>query len=125
MVHAFVSPFTGASGSPSVASNRISFLMNPKGSDTSIDTTYSVSVIVVNTDFHNCQNYICSNALVAASNLFLRPDTYIALASARMLTVSGRCRTFDASADGFARGEGCGAFLYSRETEDTKTLVSL
>ncbi len=42
------------------------------------------------------------------------PETMIALSKARMLAPDGRCKTFDASADGFSRGEGCGVVVLKR-----------
>ena len=47
-------------------------------------------------------------AIAAGINLMLSPDLSIAYSHSRMLAPDGRCKTFDAAADGFARGEGCG-----------------
>ena len=48
-------------------------------------------------------------AAVCGVNMLLLPQTFIACCQARMLSADGRCHTFDASASGYARGEGCGA----------------
>ncbi len=53
-------------------------------------------------------------ALAGGVNLILSPDLYIALSHSRMLAPDGRCKTFDAAADGFARGEGCGIVVLKR-----------
>ena len=53
-------------------------------------------------------------ALAGGVNLMLSPDLYIALSQSRMLAPDGRCKTFDAAADGFARGEGCGVVVLKR-----------
>ena len=53
-------------------------------------------------------------ALAGGVNLILAPDLFIALSHARMLAPDGRCKTFDAAADGFARGEGCGVVVLKR-----------
>ena len=55
-----------------------------------------------------------SLALVAGVNLMCSPETTIALSKAHMLAPDGRCKTFDASADGFSRGEGCGVIVLKR-----------
>src|SRR5207344_1085333 len=47
-------------------------------------------------------------------NVICAPETAIALSRGRMLAPDGRCKTFDASADGFARGEGCGVLVLKR-----------
>ena len=52
--------------------------------------------------------------LQAGVNLILAPDLFIALSHSRMLAPDGRCKTFDAAADGFARGEGCGVVILKR-----------
>ena len=50
-------------------------------------------------------------ALVGGVNLMLTPATMINFSRARMLAPDGRCKTFDASADGYVRGEGCGVVV--------------
>jgi acyl transferase domain-containing protein len=50
----------------------------------------------------------CSLALAGGVNLVLAPETSVILSRAGMLSPTGRCRTFDAGADGFVRAEGCG-----------------
>ena len=53
-------------------------------------------------------------ALAGGVNLILAPDLFIALSRSRMLSPDGRCKTFDAAADGFARAEGCGVLVLKR-----------
>ena len=53
-------------------------------------------------------------ALAGGVNLILAPDLFVALSHSRMLAPDGRCKTFDAAADGFARGEGCGVVVLKR-----------
>ena len=47
-------------------------------------------------------------------NLNLIPGPFIACCQANMLSAEGYCKTFDASANGYARGEGCGAVVLKR-----------
>ena len=56
----------------------------------------------------------CNVALVGGVNLLLDPATTIAASKFRMMSPVGRCKTFDASADGFVRGEGCGMVTLKR-----------
>ncbi len=52
--------------------------------------------------------------LAGGVNLMLTPENTIALSHARMMSPTGRCKTFDASADGYVRGEGCGMLVLKR-----------
>src|ERR1700742_2996130 len=53
-------------------------------------------------------------ALAGGVNLILRPDVTIALSKAHMMAPDGRCKAFDARADGFVRAEGCGMLVLKR-----------
>src|SRR5262249_46342035 len=54
------------------------------------------------------------NAVAAGVNLILSPIGSIAISSAGMLAPDGLCKTFDAGADGYVRGEGCGVVVLKR-----------
>ena len=56
----------------------------------------------------------CDAALAGGVSAIVLPEPMIAECKARMLAPDGRCKTFDASADGFARGEGCGMVVLKR-----------
>jgi acyl transferase domain-containing protein len=56
-------------------------------------------------------------AIAAGVNLILTPEGTITLSQARMMAPDGRCKTFDASADGYVRGEGCGVVILKRLSE--------
>ena len=53
-------------------------------------------------------------ALAGGVNVLLSPVTTIATSRARMLSPDGRCKTFDAAADGYVRSEGCGVLVLKR-----------
>ncbi|CAE8693891.1 unnamed protein product, partial [Polarella glacialis] len=63
----------------------------------------------------------CELAIVCGVNMLLLPQTFIACCQARMLDAGGRCRTFDASAAGYARGEGCGGQVIARSPSAAKS----
>jgi acyl transferase domain-containing protein len=56
----------------------------------------------------------CELALAAGVNVILLPETTVNFSRARMMAPDGRCKTFDARADGYVRGEGCGVVVLKR-----------
>jgi len=56
----------------------------------------------------------CSTAIAAGVNLMLTPHTNMSFSRARMLAADGRCKPFDAAANGYVRGEGCGVVVLKR-----------
>jgi acyl transferase domain-containing protein len=65
---------------------------------------------------------LCTAALSLATNICLSCGPFIVECAARMLSVGGRCFTFDASADGYARGEGSGAVVLVNAADTTDIL---
>ncbi|MFE3144708.1 SDR family NAD(P)-dependent oxidoreductase [Streptomyces scopuliridis] len=97
-----------------VAAGRISYLLGLHGPSVALDTACSSSLVA----FHlACQALLqneCDLALAAGVTLMLRARTTQSFARMGMLSPTGRCHTFDAAADGFVRGEGCGAVVLKR-----------
>ena len=98
----------------SVVSGRLSYLLGLQGPSVTIDTACSSSLVAVHQASQALRAGECRMALAAGVNLILSPDIYVALSRSRMLSPDGRCHTFDAAADGFARGEGCGVVVLKR-----------
>ena len=98
----------------SVASGRLSYLLGLQGPSLTIDTACSSSLVAVHLACQALRAGDCRMALAGGVNVILAPELYIALSQARMLSPDGRCKTFDAAADGFARGEGCGVVVLKR-----------
>jgi acyl transferase domain-containing protein/NADPH:quinone reductase-like Zn-dependent oxidoreductase/acyl carrier protein len=98
----------------SVVSGRVSYLLGLQGPSVTIDTACSSSLVAVHLACQALRAKDCRMALAGGVNLILSPDLYIALSRSRMLAPDGRCKTFDAAADGFARGEGCGVIVLKR-----------
>ncbi len=95
----------------SVVSGRVSYLLGLQGPSLTIDTACSSSLVAVHLACQALRSGDCQLALAGGVNLMLAPELYIALSRARMLSPDGRCKTFDAAADGFGRGEGCGVVV--------------
>jgi acyl transferase domain-containing protein/acyl carrier protein len=106
--------YTASGAAHSVASGRLSYTFGLNGPSISIDTACSSSLVAVHLAVTSLRSGECSLALAGGVNVMLSPTTTIALSKARMLAPDGRCKTFDARADGFARGEGCGVVVLKR-----------
>jgi acyl transferase domain-containing protein/acyl carrier protein len=98
----------------SIVSGRLSYLLGLQGPSLTLDTACSSSLVAVHLACQALRTGDCRMALAGGVNLILSPDLYIALSHSRMLAPDGRCKTFDAAADGFARGEGCGMVVLKR-----------
>lgn len=94
-----------------ISANRISYLLNIHGPSEAIDTACSSSLVAIHRAVEAIRNGHCGMAIAGGVNLILTPTIIIALSKAGMLCEDGRCKTFDASANGYVRGEGAGAIL--------------
>lgn len=95
----------------SIAANRLSYLFDLHGPSITLDTACSSSLIAIHLACLNLQAKLCDTALVNGININLLPSVHSALAKATMLSPTGQCHTFDAQADGYVQGEGCGSIV--------------
>jgi acyl transferase domain-containing protein/NADPH:quinone reductase-like Zn-dependent oxidoreductase/acyl carrier protein len=98
----------------SVFSGRLSYLLGLRGPSLTIDTACSSSLVAIHLACQALRGRECRMAIAGGVQLMLASDLFIALSHARMLAPDGRCKTFDAAADGFSRGEGCGVVVLKR-----------
>ncbi len=95
----------------SIAANRISLVFDFHGPSMALDTACSSTLVA----FHQACRSILSGettmALAGGISLHLHPFGFISFSRASMLSASGRCHAFDASADGYVRSEGGGIFV--------------
>ena len=106
--------YLATGGANSVASGRISYVLGLHGPSLSLDTACSSSLVAVHLACLSLRVGDCRMALAGGVNLILEPDISITLSKSRMMAPDGRCKTFDARADGFVRGEGCGVVVLKR-----------
>ncbi|WP_338865511.1 type I polyketide synthase [Myxococcus stipitatus] len=90
------------------ATGRLSHLLDLQGPNLGVDTACSSSLVAVHLACQSLRSGESSLALVGGANLILVPDGMVTTCKSRMLAVDGRCKSFDAAADGYGRGEGCG-----------------
>jgi acyl transferase domain-containing protein len=98
----------------SIASGRLSYVLGLQGPSISVDTACSSSLVAVHLACQGLRNGECRLALAGGVNVILSPEIFSALSRARMLAADGKCKTFDAAADGFVRGEGCAVIVLKR-----------
>ena len=104
-----------ASGSAhSVASGRLSYVLGFQGPALSIDTACSASLVAIHAACQSLRLGESTLALAGGVNIICAPRHSIALSRGHMLAPDGRCKTFDAAADGFSRAEGCGMVVLKR-----------
>ncbi|KAJ3580237.1 hypothetical protein NPX13_g325 [Xylaria arbuscula] len=110
----YAKPHSTTGASPSILANRISHVFDLRGPSVAVDTACSSSMYAVHLAVSAIRNGDCDSAIVAASNWIADPSLQIALDKLGALSPTSRCHTFDASADGYARGEGFAA-LYLKK----------
>ena len=96
------------------ASGRLAYFYDLKGPAISYDTACSSSLVALNGAVKSMRNNECEMAIVAGVNLLLEPESFVGLSKIQGLSKDGRCKSFDASADGFGRGEGCGVIILKK-----------
>ena len=102
----FVDTHTATGGTQTMLSNRISHAFDFRGPSLSIDTACSGSLVALHLACTSLERGESELAVVAGSALLSAPGPMVAMSRGRFLAPDGRCKTFDASADGYARGEG-------------------
>ncbi|GAA2270943.1 mycocerosate synthase [Kitasatospora cystarginea] len=97
-----------------VAAGRISYLLGLHGPCVALDTACSSSLVATHLACQALRDQECDLALAGGVSLILGARTTRSFTRMGMLSPTGRCRTFDAAADGFVRSEGCGMVVLKR-----------
>jgi acyl transferase domain-containing protein len=108
-------PSRGGTGvSASIVANRVSYALDLRGPSVAIDAACSSSLVAVDAACLSLRGGGCDLALAGGVNAILSPQWGITFAQAGILAADGRCKAFDARADGFVRAEGCGIVALKR-----------
>lgn len=106
--------YSGTGTAHSIAANRISYFLDLRGPSVAVDTACSSSAAALHLACQSLRGRETGLAIAGGVNLMLAPELSIALSQANMMASDGQCKTFDAKADGYVRGEGCGIVLLKR-----------
>src|SRR6187200_1629437 len=141
--HYGISPHTPTGSARSIAANRISYCLNLRGPSVAMDTACSSALTAVHAACEHiwaarergvaaaCPNVLTrrvhrreriwagrgDSALAGGVTVMISPGGFIGFSQASMLSPDGRCAAFDASANGFVRGEGAGMVLLKRYSQ--------
>lgn len=100
--------------SNTMLSNRINFTFDLKGPSFGLDTGCSSTLYALHLAGNALRSGDCEMAVVAGCSLLYSVDHLIEASKAGFLSPTGKCHTFDASADGFARGEGVASLVVKK-----------
>jgi len=106
-----VDVWAGTGAAASIAANRLSYLLDLRGPSLTLDTACSSSLVAVHQAVQSLRRGESETAVVAGVNVLLSPGITAGFHRAGVLAADGRCKPFDAGADGIARGEGCGVVV--------------
>ncbi|HEY9887630.1 MAG TPA: type I polyketide synthase, partial [Candidatus Obscuribacterales bacterium] len=106
-----VGTYTTTGLASTMAANRLSYLLNLRGPSLAVDTACSSSLVAVNLACQSLREGESTLAIAGGVNLILRPELTIGFSKLTALSPDGRCKAFDAAANGFVRSEGAGAVV--------------
>ncbi|WP_055522654.1 type I polyketide synthase [Streptomyces graminilatus] len=109
-------------------SGRLSYFLGWRGPSMTIDTACSSSLTALHSAVTGLRAGECDIALCAGVNAVHHPRVPVMFSHARMLAPDGQCKTFDESADGYTRAEGCGVLVLKRLSDarrDGDTVLAL
>ncbi|WP_205877191.1 type I polyketide synthase [Mycobacterium camsae] len=110
-----------STGTPHAAAvGRIAYLLGLRGPAVAVDTACSSSLVAVHLACQSLRLRESDVALAGGVQLALSPFAAIAVSKWSALSPSGRSKAFDAMADGFTRGEGCGVVVLKRLSDATR-----
>ena len=106
--------YSGSGTAVAFGPGRISYVLGLQGPSLAVDTACSSSLVAVHLACQSLRSGESSLALAGGVHVILAPETNVYLSRVEAVSKEGRCRTFDAAADGYGRGEGCGVVVLKR-----------
>ncbi|MBH0778560.1 type I polyketide synthase [Nocardia bovistercoris] len=112
-------PYAVTGSALSIIANRLSYVLDLRGPSLVVDSACSSSLAAIDVATRLLADPSIPFAIVGGVNLTLLPHTSDYLADSGFLAEDGRCKPFDAAADGYTRGDGCGVLIL-RRAEDAR-----
>lgn len=109
-----IGPYHGSGCAFAPIAGRVSYNFGFTGPSFVVDTACSSSLLSLHLAAQSLRRKECNLALAGGVHLIFHPGYSVAFSKAKMLAPDGRCKTFDASANGYVRGEGCGVVVLKR-----------
>jgi acyl transferase domain-containing protein len=106
--------YSGTGSALNMAPGRISYVLGLTGPSMAVDTACSSALVCLHLACQSLRQRESDMAIAGGVHLMLSPDVMVSFSQARMLAPDGRSKTFDASANGYSRGEGCGVVILKR-----------
>ncbi|XP_052791178.1 phenolphthiocerol/phthiocerol polyketide synthase subunit B-like isoform X2 [Mya arenaria] len=103
--------YSATGSSTTVISSRVSYVFNLHGPCLTVDTACSSAMMAIHLGCQAIRSGDCCQAICGGVSSIMYPDMFISLSKARMMSTVGQCQTFCDTADGYARGEGCGVVI--------------
>ncbi|MCG8333782.1 MAG: polyketide synthase, partial [Proteobacteria bacterium] len=115
-----IDAYFGTGNALNAAAGRLAYTFGLQGPAMIVDTACSSSLVAIHLACHSLNNRESNLTIAGGVNVILSPESTIATSQAKMLSPTGRCKTFDESADGYVRGEGCGIVVLKRLADALK-----
>ncbi|WP_341992446.1 SDR family NAD(P)-dependent oxidoreductase [Azorhizobium sp. AG788] len=106
-----ISSHTAVSATLVMLSNRLSHVFDLRGPSVTVDTACSSSLVALHLAVQALRVGDCRMALAGGVSVMFRPAYGVAMSKGGFLSPDGRCKSFDASGDGYGRGEGAGLLV--------------
>jgi len=103
--------YYGTGNSFSAAAGRLSYFLGLRGPSLAVDAACASSLVAVHLASQSLLRGESAVALAGGANVMSTPTVYLSMSAAGALAPDGRCKTFDARADGYGRGEGVGVVV--------------
>ncbi|MBX2802935.1 MAG: SDR family NAD(P)-dependent oxidoreductase [Myxococcales bacterium] len=110
----YADAYAGTGSLEAFVSGRLAYHLGLHGPNLALNTACSSSLVAVHLAVQALRSGECSLALAGGVHLMLSPENFVYVSQIKAVAPDGRCKTFDARADGYGRAEGCGMVVLER-----------